>query len=144
MKRSSFFSVSLEETLGIAETLGRSLGSNSVVALTGDLGSGKTTFVKGLVKGLGVRDPDEVSSPTFSYLNIYKARLPVFHFDLYRLQNALEFEASGFEEYFVAGGVSCIEWPEFAGSSLPKEAIFVDLWHRGEHLREIVINQHSG
>ncbi len=125
----------------IAAFLATSLEANTVVSLRGDLGAGKTTFVKGLAKGLGIHDEDCVASPTFSYLNIYDGRLPLFHFDLYRLTSAEGFEMSGFQEYFQAGGISCIEWPEFATAYLPQETVFIDMMHYGTQDREIVIRR---
>jgi tRNA threonylcarbamoyladenosine biosynthesis protein TsaE len=107
--------------------------------LKGDLGAGKTTFVKGIATALGI-DADCVSSPTFSYLNIYEAKIPLYHFDMYRLNSKEQFETSGFEEFFFAGGITCIEWPDVALEALPKETIFIDFQHCGEDRREIVVS----
>jgi len=132
-------SESAEETFVIASELALSFKPNTVVALRGDLGAGKTTFVKGIAKGLGA-DPDNISSPTFSYLNIYEAKIRIFHFDLYRLKTKEQFETSGFEEFFGAGGVTCIEWPDLSLASLPKETIFIEFRHLGEKQREISVS----
>ncbi len=127
----------------IAKEFAASLLPNTIIALQGDLGAGKTTFVKGLAQGIGVGDADAVCSPTFSYLNIYDGKLPLFHFDLYRIGSSEEFAMSGFEEYFYAGGISCLEWPGCAASALPKEAVLVDFKHCGMQEREIIIRRLS-
>ena len=109
---------SAEETEAVGRALGRVLPANSVLLLMGDLGSGKTTFVRGFLAGAGLSEMSEVVSPTFSYLNIYTARLSVYHFDLYRLPHAEAFFSAGFDEYLQAGGICCIEWPERAPQQL--------------------------
>ena len=86
------------------------LSPNAILALSGELGAGKTTFVQGLAAGLNITET--VTSPTFVYLHSYEGKLPLFHFDLYRLTSANDFEALGFSEYFFAGGICAIEWPE--------------------------------
>jgi tRNA threonylcarbamoyladenosine biosynthesis protein TsaE len=134
-----FNSGSSEETFVIASELAISFKPNTVVALRGNLGAGKTTFVKGIAKGLGI-DIDCVSSPTFSYLNIYEAKFRIFHFDLYRLTSNEQFETSGFEEFFSAGGITCIEWPDLALAILPEGTIFIDFLHCGEEQREISVS----
>jgi tRNA threonylcarbamoyladenosine biosynthesis protein TsaE len=91
------------------------LPSNTVLALSGDLGAGKTTFVQGLALGLGIEEV--VQSPTFVLLNIYQDRL--FHFDLYRLKQSSDFIGLGFEEYFQKGGICAIEWPDRIAPLLP-------------------------
>lgn len=136
-----FLSRSSSETIEIAHHLASSLSVNAVIALHGDLGAGKTTFVKGIAKGLGTGDTDLVSSPTFSYLNIYNGDFPLFHFDLYRMNSANDFAMSGFEEYFQAGGICCIEWPGHASEALPNDTIFVDFKHDGILTREIIIRR---
>src|ERR1700741_5468556 len=88
-----------EETFQIGTEFGKTLKINSIVALFGDLGAGKTTFIRGIVSSLGM-DGREVCSPTFNYLNIYEGPLSVYHFDLYRLTCEEEFLAAGFEDFF--------------------------------------------
>ena len=136
-----FLSQSPMETMEIAEEFAASLAPNTVIALQGDLGAGKTTFVKGLAKGLGAADEEAVCSPTYSYMNIYEGTLPLYHFDLYRLSSKAEFQMSGFEEYFFAGGVSCLEWPDSASSTLPKDTVLIDFKHCGISDREITIRR---
>jgi tRNA threonylcarbamoyladenosine biosynthesis protein TsaE len=99
------------ETSAIARDLARSLAAGSVVLLTGDLGAGKTAFVRGLAEGLGI-DPDAVSSPTFTLIQEYRGgRLPLHHVDLYRLQS-IEVDDLGLDELTLDGGVTAIEWPD--------------------------------
>lgn len=104
-----------------------SLPRNSILAIQGDLGAGKTTFIKGIVAAaLGI-NPATINSPTFTYLNIYQGNPPFYHFDLYRLQNEKDFFSLGFADFLDAGGVCCIEWPERIQKILPKETIWVHL-----------------
>ncbi len=102
-------------------TLARTLKAGTVVLLEGNLGSGKTTFVKGLAQGLGFKRPDEVKSPTFVLLHVYSGRRPLYHFDLYRLESHAELEELGFEEFLSdPKGICCIEWAEKARSGIPQ------------------------
>ena len=100
-----------EETQALAAQQAQDLGPGDVLLLQGDLGAGKTAFVRGLARGLGA-DEDEVSSPTFALLQLYQGRLPLYHFDLYRLSGPDEFEAAGLDEWFGGAGVCLVEWPE--------------------------------
>jgi tRNA threonylcarbamoyladenosine biosynthesis protein TsaE len=106
----TFVSTSEQETFTIAEKLATTLGPGTFVLLHGDLGAGKTAFVRGLAAGLGV-DPAEVSSPTFVLMQHYRGRIPLTHVDLYRLENASAVDDLGLEE-LVEGGVLAIEWAE--------------------------------
>jgi tRNA threonylcarbamoyladenosine biosynthesis protein TsaE len=107
----SFTSDSVEETIAFAREWSRSLSPNDVVALAGDLGAGKTHFVKGLLQGL--QSADEVTSPTFTLIHEYRGgRLPVFHFDFYRLHHVAEIEELGFDDYLEAGGIAVVEWAD--------------------------------
>jgi tRNA threonylcarbamoyladenosine biosynthesis protein TsaE len=117
-----------EETEQFGYELAHTLGPNTILALQGDLGAGKTTFVQGLAKGLGVVDP--VQSPTFTYLQIYEgASLSLYHFDLYRLEKESDFVALGFEETFDAGGIVAIEWPDRIASLIPSSAQEITFAH---------------
>jgi tRNA threonylcarbamoyladenosine biosynthesis protein TsaE len=99
------------ETEALGEALGKELTAGTVLAYTGDLGAGKTAFTRGLAKGLGVTD--RVTSPTFTIVNEYEGgRLPLFHFDLYRLGDAEELFDIGWEDYLARGGVCAVEWSE--------------------------------
>lgn len=127
------------ETRAFAADWGRQLKKNSIVCFFGDLGAGKTTFIKGLVEGAAGISSDQVSSPTFVYLNIYQGKTTIYHFDLYRLRDVDEFLSMGFEEYFFAGGLCCIEWSEKIEPLLPPQTIRVAIDHQGESKRCITI-----
>ena len=119
-----------EETEALGARLARALEPGAVVAFTGDLGAGKTAFVRGLARGLGIRD--RVTSPTFTIVNEYEGgRLPLFHFDLYRLGCADELFDIGWEDYLARGGVCAVEWSERMEELLEPGTIRVDL-RRGE------------
>ncbi len=115
-----------EETLRVGEAAGRLLEAGSVVALTGELGAGKTVFVRGVAAGLGIEDAPV--SPTFVVMNEYGGgRLALYHFDLYRLGSAGELAALGVEEYFWGGGVCVVEWADRARELFPPHTLWVDI-----------------
>lgn len=138
-----------EETISLGKQIGSQLKPNTVLCFFGDLGVGKTTFIKGIVAGVTNCGEDEVQSPTFVYLSIYgvNGNLPVYHFDLYRLQGTEEFLEMGFEELFVAGGVCCIEWSEKIEAILPEGSLCIRMAHaqpgETETLRHLTIDIHS-
>lgn len=134
-----FRSLSAEDTQDIGVRLGKRLKKDSVVCLFGDLGAGKTTFVKGIAAAVAGSSPEQITSPTFVYLHVYKGDKTVYHFDLYRLRDADEFLSMGFEEFLFNGGVSCIEWSEKIPSLLPAHCVRVHLHHRGGDERHIEI-----
>lgn len=113
------------QTIQIAALIGKDLRPGDIVLLEGDLGAGKTTFVKGLAKGRGF-DVDEVHSPTFNYLNLYGE---IAHFDLYRIETLQQFMAMGFDEYLEKPYIACIEWPEILAPLQLERAIKVVLKH---------------
>lgn len=124
-------------TAAAARALASTLAPNSVVLLTGDLGAGKTAFVKGLAEGLGV-DPLEVSSPTFTLIQEYRGgRLTLFHIDLYRLAPR-EVDDLGLDDLIESGGVVAIEWPD-RWVQAPADAVRVQLTSVGDTAREITI-----
>jgi len=123
---------SAEETFLAGFSLGTTLKPNSIVAFFGDLGAGKTTFIKGLVSSLS---PEIVTSPTFTYLHIYAAN--IYHFDLYRLRSEKDFIDLGFAEYFARDGICLIEWAEKIIAILPDHTIRIFLEHKGEDRRTI-------
>ncbi len=120
---------SSEETHLFGIRLASTLRSGAVLALSGDLGSGKTTLVRGIAEGIGGIDLNSVCSPTFTVLNIYSGNLSLYHFDLYRLPSAEAFIQSGFDEYFEAGGICCIEWADKILPYLPPHTRFLHLSH---------------
>lgn len=126
----------------LAKAFGRELSPNAVLLFYGDLGAGKTTFIKGLVAGITDSARQEVNSPTFTYLNIYKGpKMHVYHFDLYRLRDVDEFLSMGFDEMFDAGGVCCVEWAERISKIPLKEVFHVECSHIDEGTRKITIRK---
>ncbi len=124
-----------EETTSLAEKLGQLLKAGDVITLEGDLGAGKTSFTKGLAKGLGVKRV--VNSPTFTIIKEYKGRLPLYHMDVYRMEDGGE--DLGLEEYFYGEGVSVVEWASMIAEQLPDERLEITLRHLGEDKRELKI-----
>jgi tRNA threonylcarbamoyladenosine biosynthesis protein TsaE len=100
-----------QETFRLARVLARNFRGCEVVLLIGELGAGKTVFAKGIAAGLGLKDPAPVCSPSFTLLNVYQAKFPIFHFDLYRLEKGAEVEELGLEDY-LDRGVVIVEWGE--------------------------------
>lgn len=125
------------ETLEIAAAFARSLVPGTVVALYGDLGAGKTVFVRGVADALGVREA--VTSPTFTLIHEYRGTLPLYHMDLYRLNTPREIMEIGVEEYFYGDGVCLVEWAEKLGELLPEDAVRITIRHRDATRREITI-----
>jgi tRNA threonylcarbamoyladenosine biosynthesis protein TsaE len=116
--------------------LGSRLEPGDTVCLYGDLGAGKTSFSYGIALGLDVKD-QYITSPTFTFVNEYKGRMPFYHIDLYRLKDPEELEGIGFEEYIDSDGVTVIEWAERAGDELPDDRLSVYFSYVDEHSREI-------
>ena len=115
-----------EETEALGARLAEQLGPGAVVAFTGDLGAGKTAFTRGLARGLGI--PDRVTSPTFTIVNEYEGgRLPLFHFDMYRLASSDELFDIGWEDYLARGGVCAVEWSENVAEAIEDDAIRVSI-----------------
>lgn len=113
-------SKSPEDTFQIGMRLGKLAEAGEVYTLTGDLGVGKTVFTQGFAKGLGI--DESVNSPTFTILQIYEGgRLPLYHFDVYRIGSVEEMEETGFEEYIMGDGVSLIEWADLIEEILPRK-----------------------
>lgn len=120
-----------QETEQLGQRLGRVLTAGAVIAYTGDLGAGKTAFTRGLARGLDI--PEQVTSPTFTIVNEYEGgRLPLFHFDMYRLGSADELYDIGWEDYLGRGGVCAVEWSEHVDEALEPGTIRIDI-RRGEH-----------
>lgn len=109
---------SVKETQNIAKAFAKELKAGDVLCLNGDLGVGKTAFVQGLAKGLGVEE--YIQSPTFTIVNCYDGKLPLYHFDVYRIADSDEMYEIGYEEYVYGNGISVIEWPELIADILPK------------------------
>lgn len=125
-----------KDTFALAADIAKTLRAGDVILLHGELGAGKTTFTKGLAKALGIEET--VTSPTFNYVKEYQGgRLPLFHFDMYRVSNADEVYELGLEEYFYRGGVVVVEWNKFDGIERPIE---VSIRSLGGDVREIEID----
>ncbi len=135
MDRFELVSQSSEETMNFAYRLGEKLQARDVLTLEGDLGAGKTTFTKGLAKGLGVTR--NVNSPTFTIIKEYQGRIPLYHMDVYRLGESEE--DLGFDEYFEGDGVTVIEWAELIKEMLPEDRLIIHLYHQGDFSRKIVL-----
>jgi tRNA threonylcarbamoyladenosine biosynthesis protein TsaE len=133
--------------LAATEALGRRLGGllfpGAVVALVGPLGAGKTHLVRAVAEGLGLADPRAVSSPTFVLIQEYRARLPVYHFDAYRLRSEAEFFDLGAHEYFEGDGVCLVEWADRVPGSLPAEHLLVRLDVTGATSRRATVLAHG-
>ena len=134
----TFMTSSKAETVDCGRELGCRLEAGATVALSGELGSGKTAFVTGLAQGLGIEM--DVSSPTFTIVNEYPGQIPLFHFDLYRLENADELFDIGWDDYLDRGGVCAVEWSEKAQAALPEETITVIIENLGSDKRRLTVN----
>jgi len=139
MGMQEFISKDPKETIRFAQRLAQRFKSGDIVCFFGDLGSGKTTFIKGIAKGLKI-SPIKVSSPTFVLMNIYEGRLPLFHFDLYRLESAQEISSIGYDEFLYNHGISVIEWADRLGTFMPEEYLRVDLKHKSIDQRIIKLS----
>ncbi len=142
MPKVSLISNSEEETKRCARRFAKKLKVGDIVFLQGELGSGKTTFAKGLAQAFKVPSK-KVNSPTFVLMNYYKGKLPIYHFDLYRLEDPAAIDTLDFDDYFYGEGISLIEWPERLGEHKPEQYYLVEFQHKGEHQRRICISCHS-
>ncbi|MFA4843497.1 MAG: tRNA (adenosine(37)-N6)-threonylcarbamoyltransferase complex ATPase subunit type 1 TsaE [Candidatus Margulisiibacteriota bacterium] len=133
-----YHSKSAEDTVQLGKKIGSILQPNDIIALTGQLGAGKTTLIQGIAAGIGVKD--YVTSPTFIIINEYQGRLPFYHIDLYRLDEIKEVEDLGIEEYFNRGGVCVIEWAEKLGGLLPANAERITIERLSENERNICVS----
>lgn len=117
-------SFSREDTFEFAKKTGENAKAGDVYLLSGDLGTGKTVFAQGFAEGLGITDI--VNSPTFTIMQIYdEGRLPLYHFDVYRIGDSSEMDELGYEEFFYGNGVTLIEWPQMIEDILPENAISI-------------------
>ncbi len=120
--------------------MGKSLDAGDLVALTGELGSGKTCLIQGIAVGLDILNPKQVTSPTFTLINEYQGRVPIYHFDLYRINKLEELFDLGFEEYFYGNGVTLVEWAEKILDWLPPQRLSVYIKILSERQREIQLS----
>jgi tRNA threonylcarbamoyladenosine biosynthesis protein TsaE len=133
----------LAATEAFGRRLGRLLFPGAVVALVGPLGAGKTHLTRAVAEGLGIADSRAVSSPTFVLIQEYRARLPVYHFDAYRLRGEGEFFDLGAHEYLEGDGVCLIEWADRVPGCIPAEHLRIELTVTGETSRRATISGHG-
>ena len=133
----TFYTHSPAETEAVGEKLGKALLPGAVIAYRGDLGAGKTAFTRGLARGLGCADM--VTSPTYTIVNEYlSGKMPLFHFDMYRLSSADDLWDIGWEDYLERGGVCAVEWSENVDDAM-ENAIYVKIEKTGEQSRRITV-----
>lgn len=135
-----YLTKSTSETEALAEKLVHRFKGGTILGLIGELGAGKTCFVRGLAKGLDVDPSSYVSSPTFVILKVYPGRLNLYHFDFYRLSHPEEYENLGFEDYVREDGIVVIEWADRFSDLLPDEMIEIKFSVVGENEREIDVS----
>lgn len=126
-----------EETIAFAEKIGRLLKKGDIIAYRGGLGAGKTTFTRGLAIGLGLGD--DVTSPTFSIVNEYHGKLSLYHFDMYRIMDSGELEATGFYDYPQDESIFAVEWSENIDDALPDDTIYITIKRIDDEVREITV-----
>lgn len=131
-----------EETQALGEQLGKTLKPGDVIALIGDLGTGKTCLTQGIARGVGIAPDEIVSSPSYILINEYNGTIPIYHIDLYRLENAEEIAGLGLSEYIEGDGICIIEWAERMADELPHTCIKIYITWEDENTRFINI-QHS-
>ncbi|MBN2588908.1 MAG: tRNA (adenosine(37)-N6)-threonylcarbamoyltransferase complex ATPase subunit type 1 TsaE [Sedimentisphaerales bacterium] len=130
-----------QETIELGRKIGSMLKGGEVIALTGQLGAGKTHLIKGIAAGAGAEDSDTVNSPTFVIVNEYQGRLDIYHIDAYRLESIAEFEVLGFDDYCYPNSIVVIEWADKIEAALKTiNYIRIELEHSGESTRKININ----
>lgn len=134
------FSASAEETKLLGQNLAKKLKAGQVVAFVGDLGAGKTTFIKGLVSAFNQTPENQITSPTFNYLNIYSEEPAVYHFDLYRIKDEAQFLEMGFDEYLQdKKALTLIEWSEKITPLLPSQTLVVHILSLAENQRKVTL-----
>jgi tRNA threonylcarbamoyladenosine biosynthesis protein TsaE len=132
-------SKSADQTYKLGESLGKVLTPGDIVCLTGDLGAGKTAFTKGI--GIGLDIKEFITSPTYTIINEYNGRIPLFHFDVYRLEGVEEMYELGYEEYFFGDGAVVIEWADIVKDIIPQERLWITILRgKEEDNREIIFD----
>lgn len=137
-----YISNNVNETKKIAADFARGLKPGDVLCMRGDLGAGKTAFTQGIARGLEIDEP--ITSPTFTIVNEYYGRLPLYHFDVYRISDPDEMYEVGYEEYVYGDGVCVIEWPQLIEEILPKKRYEVTILKDmsvGDNYRKIIIEE---
>ena len=131
----SIITKSSEETKNLGEELSKLTKPGDLLAFYGELGAGKTCFIQGISRGLKVKD--YVTSPSFTIINEYQGKIPIYHFDLFRLDNAEEILELGYKEYFYGEGLTVIEWAEKIEQLLPKEHLKIEIKFKDRYQRTI-------
>lgn len=140
MSKQEWITKSPEETTALGKKIAKLIKPGTVVALSGNLGSGKTTFLKGFTAGLGLKNADAVTSPTFSLMHIYDSKPRVYHFDLYRLESEKEVLNIGFEEFVSdSEAITCVEWAEKAPGLMPSSHVKINFSVEGEMERKVIL-----
>ncbi len=137
----SFFTKSSQDTQEAGREIAKLVMPGDVVCLTGDLGAGKTTLMKGLSQALARVSPEEVTSPTFTYLHIYSGSQKIYHFDLYRLPSSNEFLTLGFDEFFSEDSICCVEWPDKIPEQLKFQKVSIDICYTSSDERKITFRR---
>lgn len=140
--KSEIISRSPAETISAGKKTGKKLKAGDIVCLEGDLGAGKTHFVKGIAAALEI-NPEEVLSPTYTLIHEYEGTLPLYHFDCYRMESSREALEIGAEEYFYGEGICVIEWPERIASLIPPEALWITIDIEDRETRKFIIGKNS-
>ncbi|HEY3302278.1 MAG TPA: tRNA (adenosine(37)-N6)-threonylcarbamoyltransferase complex ATPase subunit type 1 TsaE [Candidatus Binatia bacterium] len=143
MKSFSLISHSAAQTHAWGKKLGRLFKGGEIIGLTGALGSGKTCFARGVAEGAGVGKEAWIRSPTFTLINEYDGRLPIYHIDLYRIGNARELEELNLREYLFSDGASVVEWFEHLPPGEIDEWLEIDFEHRSGHERRLTFTAHG-
>ena len=130
---------SVEETMDLGKKMADSLKSGDVISLSGPLGAGKTCFIKGLAMGLGI-GVNDVRSPSFTLVNELYGRLPLYHFDLYRMKGVNELYEIGWDDYLMRDGITVVEWGEKAENMLPRDSIKIEIEIVSDETRRISIS----
>jgi tRNA threonylcarbamoyladenosine biosynthesis protein TsaE len=140
MESQEIISESIEQTFEIGKKIGQALEPGKVVCLTGTLGAGKTTLIKGIAQGAGAKNRQHVNSPTFVIVNEYEGRFHIYHIDAYRINSIKEFQALGFEDFIGPESIVLIEWADKVEKALEGfERIFIEMRHNGPNSRIIKI-----
>ncbi|OGQ84360.1 MAG: tRNA (adenosine(37)-N6)-threonylcarbamoyltransferase complex ATPase subunit type 1 TsaE [Deltaproteobacteria bacterium RIFCSPLOWO2_12_FULL_60_19] len=143
MKSLSMITGSAAQTRSWGKKLGRLLKGGEIVGLSGELGSGKTCFVRGIAEGLGVGKEAWIRSPTFTLINEYDGRLPLYHIDLYRIGSARELEELNLRDYLFSDGATVVEWFEHLPKEEVDEYLLIDFEHGGGNKRKLTVTAHG-
>lgn len=138
-----FKTESSEETQALGEKIGKTLKQGDVIALIGDLGTGKTCLTQGIARGAGIAPDEIVSSPSYILINEYNGKVPIYHIDLYRLENSKEIAELGLSEYVDGDGICIIEWAERMADALPNSCIKIHITfaeHGDDKVSELILN----